>query len=410
MALKQIKKHLNLISPPKGFRLPRHEWPAAISHIYNLAQTPEAYQGYFSGGLEQLDINKLLEDIGEDFKNIRAQAPHKDSGEFSFRFVDLFAGIGGFRLALTSQGGRCVFSSEWDNAAQETYFRNYGEIPFGDLTEITNKNNSDYKVRKIIPNHDILAAGFPCQPFSRAGVSARTSLNQAHGFNCNAQGTLFYDTARIIHLKKPQAVLLENVRNLRTHDEGRTFQVIKDTIKELGYHFSSAVINSNTMVPQNRQRCYMIGIKRNMEPFEFDLSQFEGQPLPLRTILNTNRSEVSEYQISSKLWEGHKNRTKRNIERGTGFTALEADISKPANTLVARYGKDGKECLIPMENGPPRKLTKREAALLQGYPTNFLLPQSKTPTYKQMGNSVSVPVITEITRQLIQHLEEQNGI
>lgn len=304
------------------------------------------------------------------------------------RFIDLFAGIGGFRLALESIGGECVFSSEWDENAKKTYEMNFGEKPHGDITKIKAKD---------VPDHDILCAGFPCQPFSLAGVSARVALNRNHGFECETQGNLFFDIIRIAKEKKPQVLFLENVKNLINHDKGNTLQVIKNEIEKLGYSFNLKIINANTMVPQSRVRAYMICIKNSKVDFEFP--DFEGKPIALKSILEKKVDE--KYTISDRLWEGHQRRTSNNLERGTGFTAFEADIEKPSNTIVARYGKDGKECLIPQKGKNPRLLTPLECARLQGFPNSYVLPQSRAIAYKQFGNSVAVPVIAKIADSII---------
>lgn len=409
MSVKEIKRWLDSSGFHSCTGIVKEERLALLTHVIR-----EKFQGFgphfaalFQGSNEHL--NFVLEESPHNFRNLVAEPIFSDLGNNAFSFIDLFSGIGGFKLALSRQGGSCRFASEWDNAAKETYFNNYGEYPFGDIRQFTSETISDTQLDQLIPDHHILAAGFPCQPFSRAGVSARNALNIEHGFNCDTQGTLFYDIARIASVKRPSALFLENVRNLKSHDKGRTFDVIQRTIEDLGYSFSYAIINSEALVPQKRIRCYMIAIRNDFPVFEFDMEPFLGAPMALANILE-NEQHISDYQISERLWQGHINRTERNIARGTGFTALQADTRKPANTLVARYGKDGKECLIPMENGPPRKLTKREAARLQGYPETFVLPAAKTPTYKQMGNSVAVPVVTEIASQLVAHLRNCNAI
>lgn len=317
-----------------------------------------------------------------------------------FKFIDLFAGIGGFRIALQGLGGKCVFSSEIDNAVKKTYEMNFGEFPFGDIRDFTDSKITDEQLSKLIPDHDVLAAGFPCQPFSLAGVSARVSLGQDHGFLDLIKGTLFFDIARIVKLKRPTIVFLENVKNFRGHDKGNTFKTVKKTMEDLGYTFFSDIINADKLVPQSRQRFYMVCFNKEVLDFEFPV--FEGEPRKLKDYLETDVSD--DYTISDRLWEGHINRTKRNIERGTGFTANVADLERPAKTLVARYGKDGKECLIPQEGKNPRKLTPRECARLQGFPENFKLPISKAAAYHQFGNSVSVPVIRAIAENFIEHL------
>ena len=318
-----------------------------------------------------------------------------------FSFIDLFAGIGGFRLALQKFGGKCVFSSEWDYCARETYRDNYGEVPFGDIRQFTAENISNRALKKMIPDHDVLAAGFPCQPFSRAGVSARKALGKKHGFSCDIQGTLFFDLMRIAKVKQPKVIFLENVRNLERHDGGRTFKRIKRTIeKELKYSFSHMVIDSSPMVPQRRKRCYIVCLRKKRDKFEFP--KIKGPPKPLKSILQ--RYVPAKFTISNKLWQGHINRTKRNIARGVGFTAYEADLNKPASTLVARYYKDGKECLIPQHGKNPRMLTPRECARLQGYPEAFRFYPTRAQSYRQFGNSVAVPVVRKIAKRIAKKL------
>lgn len=317
-----------------------------------------------------------------------------------FTFIDLFAGIGGFRLALQGVGGKCVFSSEWDKAAKITYARNFGEVPFGDINQFSGDQLSDSEVASYIPDHDILAGGFPCQPFSLAGVSARNSLGKSHGFACETQGTLVFNILRIAMIKRPKVLFLENVKNFAKHDGGKTYAVIKNAIEnDLGYTLTTNIVNSQNLVPQRRERCFMVAV-RDGEKFEFP--DFSGNPLPLWSILEPE--PPAKYTISDKLWLGHVNRTKRNLARGAGFTAHTADLEKPSNTLVARYGKDGKECLIPQANKNPRKLTPRECARLQGFPETFLLPDADTPAYRQFGNSVAVPVVRRLAEHIIELL------
>ncbi|WP_299735548.1 DNA (cytosine-5-)-methyltransferase [uncultured Endozoicomonas sp.] len=318
-----------------------------------------------------------------------------------FTFIDLFAGIGGFRLALQEHGGVGVFSSEWDKSAQKTYFDNYGELPFGDITSLTSESVTDEALSMMIPDHDVLAAGFPCQPFSHAGVSARSSIGKEHGFKCTTQGTLFFDVMRIASVKKPKVLFLENVRNIERHDKGNTFSVIKESIEEIGYDFKYALIDSSSLVPQRRVRCYMVCFRKDLE-VDFKFPPFTGSPRILREILEYDVPDS--YTISDKLWQGHINRTQRNLDRGTGFTAFTANLDKPSNTLVARYGKDGKECLIPQENKNPRLLTIRECARLQGFPEEFVMKQAKTPAYRQFGNSVAVPVVSAIAKEIIKEM------
>lgn len=382
-----------------------HQWIHAICHGSELF-----------GSCKGVDVNYILSLLKEDSlyftleqfqKDVTIQinfAAHKD---FQFQFIDLFAGIGGFRIALQHLGGRCEFSSEWDKSAQQTYYNNYGEFPFGDITKLTGENISDEELDCLIPNHDILAAGFPCQPFSHAGVSARTAMGIEHGFKCNTQGTLFFDIMRIVSVKRPKVLFLENVRNIERHDGGRTFRVIKESIAELGYTFKHEIIDSSPLVPQRRVRCYMVCFRNDLE-IDFQFPEIMGKPIPLKNILEKNIPD--KYTISDKLWQGHIKRTQRNLQRGTGFTAFTTDIEKPSKTLVARYGKDGKECLIPQKDKNPRMLTPRECARLQGYPENFIIPEAKTPAYKQFGNSVAVPVIEKIAHEIIQSLRKKDKL
>jgi DNA (cytosine-5)-methyltransferase 1 len=327
-----------------------------------------------------------------------SQAPLSGTSSVgAFRFIDLFAGIGGFRIAMQNVGGKCVFASEWDEAAKQTYFNNYGEIPFGDIHQFTGSKISDGELKALIPDHEVLTAGFPCQPFSLAGVSSRRSLGLADGFACQTQGTLFFDIARIARLKKPKVLFLENVKNLINHDGGLTFKVIKNTIEEeLGYSFNSTIIDSSSVVPQRRLRCYMVCFLDKR--IEFTFPSFTGAPRPLSEALQ--KQVPSSFTISQKMWRGHLIRSKRNRLRGTGFITDVADLNKPSKTIVARYGKDGKECLVPQQGTRPRMLTPRECANLQGYPDNFLILASKTSAYRQFGNSVAVPVVQRIADEI----------
>lgn len=319
-----------------------------------------------------------------------------------FTFIDLFAGIGGFRLALQGVGGKCVFSSEIDKSARSTYELNYGEVPFGDIRDFTGEQVNDEQLDKLIPDHDILTGGFPCQPFSLAGVSARNFLGKEHGFNDHKQGNLFFDIMRIVRIKKPKVLFLENVKNLKSHNGGETFNTIKQMITEQNYNFSFAIVNAASVVPQKRERTYMVCF-RDYDPC-FLFPNFDGEHIPLKSILDSIVDK--KFTISDKLWEGHQKRSKRNKDRGTGFTVNLADVNKPANTIVARYYKDGKECLIPQIDKNPRMLTPRECARAFGYPENFVIPESKAIAYKQFGNSVAIPVIQRISQYIIKTMEK----
>lgn len=309
-----------------------------------------------------------------------------------YRFIDLFAGIGGIRLAFEPYG-QCVFSSEWDNKAKETYFNNFGHTPEGDITKINEKE---------IPDHDILLAGFPCQPFSLAGVSKKNSLGRKHGFLDETQGTLFFDIARIIKEKQPQAFLLENVKNLRSHDKGKTFKVIKEVLKnELGYTIYDEVLNAKGVVPQNRERIYIVGFKK---PLKFEFPSVPQTGILLKDILD---EEVPEkYTLSDNLWNYLQAYKEKHNKKGNGFGFGLADRNSTTRTLSARYYKDGSEILIPQEEGEnPRRLTPRECARLQGFPENFKIEVSDTAAYKQFGNSVAVPVVQLIAANIIYAIE-----
>jgi DNA (cytosine-5)-methyltransferase 1 len=347
---------------------------------------------YGNNGFKDL----LLEDAVQQYLfEVKAKVPFPGPSkeEAKFTFIDLFAGIGGFRMALQNLGGRCVFSSEWDKSAQQTYRANYGDIPFGDITK--------QEIQNLIPKKfDILCAGFPCQPFSRAGVSARNFLGLLHGFEHPTQGNLFFEIVKIAAKHQPKVLFLENVKNLKSHDNGNTFATIERMIKEIGYSFSSKIINAETEVPQRRERTYMVCFKNDKVNFEFP--KFEGNSKKLGDYLE---QEVSEYYtLSDAMWQGHIKRSKRNKDRGTGFTVSLADLNKPSNTIVARYYKDGKECLIAQPHNNPRMLTPRECARLQGFPETFLYHPSRKAAYQQFGNSVAVPIVKKIGLEIIKYL------
>ncbi|SIR58608.1 DNA (cytosine-5-)-methyltransferase [Domibacillus enclensis] len=314
-----------------------------------------------------------------------------------YRFIDLFAGIGGIRLAFDPYG-QCVFTSEWDNKAKETYEANFGEKPDGDITQINEHH---------IPDHDILLAGFPCQPFSLAGVSKKNSLGRQHGFLDETQGTLFFDIARIIKAKQPQAFLLENVKNLRSHDKGKTYKVIKKVLEEeLGYTVYDAVINAKGLVPQSRERIYIVGFRK---PITFEFPDIPEQGPSLRSILEENVPE--KYTLTDNLWAYLQAYKEKHSKKGNGFGFGLADPDSYSRTLSARYYKDGSEILIPQGEGKnPRRLTPRECARLQGFPETFKIEVSDTAAYKQFGNSVSVPVVSRIAEKMIQAIEKDEPV
>jgi DNA (cytosine-5)-methyltransferase 1 len=297
------------------------------------------------------------------------------------------------RLAFEEQGGQCVFSSEWDRYCQKTYFENFGTVPRGDITQIDENE---------LPDHDVLVAGFPCQPFSIAGVSKKNSLGRVHGFLDAAQGTLFFDVVRILNKKRPRAFLLENVKNLRSHDGGRTWNVITGALDELDYTVFSEVLDGRIFVPQHRERVFIAGFDRERYgpdvPFDFEMVP-PLTPPKLSDILSEDVDE--KYTLSDRLWGYLQAYALKHRSRGNGFGYGLADPDGIARTLSARYYKDGSEILIPRAGGNPRRLTPRECARLQGYRDSFKIPVSDTQAYKQFGNSVVVPLVSAIAKKLV---------
>ena len=303
--------------------------------------------------------------------------PRKKKTDFTF--IDLFAGIGGIRLGFESIGGECIFSSEWDKYCQKTYQENFKEIPHGDITKI-----KPYE----LPSFNLLLAGFPCQPFSMAGRKL--------GFE-DARGTLFFDIAQKIEFHKPEVVFLENVKNIESHDKGKTFKIIINTLEDLGYKIFHKVLNAKDFgVPQNRERIYIIGFKGNAD-FEFPVPP--KQKTRVGDILEKNVDP--KYTISDRLWAGHQRRKREHREKGNGFGySLFTEDSLYTSTISARYYKDGSEILIAQKGKNPRKITPREAARLQGFPEWFQTPVSDVQAYKQFGNSVSIPVIEALAKKI----------
>lgn len=310
-----------------------------------------------------------------------------------FTFIDLFAGIGGFRIALEKLGGECRFSSEWDRYSRKTYETWFGEAPFGDIRDV---NPND------VPSHDILAAGFPCQPFSIAGVSKKNSLGRSHGFACNTQGTLFFDLARIVEAKRPQVVFLENVKNLRSHDRGRTWAVIEATLEELGYWVFAGIVDAAGWVPQHRERLYIVCFDRVRfaEAPAFQFPAGKAKPV-LRKILES--APDPKYTLSPHLWNYLQKYAAKHRAKGNGFGFGIADPDGITRTLSARYYKDGSEILIGQNGGPPRRLTPRECARLMGFDKwcEEKIVVSDTQAYRQFGNAVSPKVIEAIGREIL---------
>lgn len=328
-----------------------------------------------------------------DFFNVPFPTPPNPT----FTFIDLFAGMGGFRLAMQAQGGKCVFSSEWNKYAQKTYFANFGEVPFGDITKESTK--------QYIPKYfDILCAGFPCQPFSIAGVSKKKSLGRETGFKDKTQGTLFFDVADIINRHRPKAFFLENVKNLVSHDKGNTFKVIKETLEELRYSIHYLVMDGQTYVPQHRERIMIVGFNKDIfhgnESFSFPEQRTSS--CAIKDILDPNTPD--KYTLSDKLWSYLQSYAEKHKAKGNGFGFGMTNLNGISRTLSARYYKDGSEILIPQGEGKnPRRLSPRECARLMGYPDTYRLDQvSDVQAYRQCGNSVVVPLITAVSEQIIQ--------
>ena len=377
----------------------RNEFPAILTHWLQSTDEPPIIIGadegarwrrilsaYASASISTSTTKPIP--LAIDYSSL----PFPPQNKPEFRFIDLFAGIGGFRLALQAQGGKCVFTSEWDKHAKNTYAKNYGEVPFGDITHFTEQGDGIYSnFADAIPKHSILAGGFPCQAFSQAG--------RQMGFN-DARGTLFFEILKIARKLKPEVLFLENVKRLKSHDGGKTFKIIVNSMHELGYKVYAKVLRAYDYgVPQNRERIFFVAFKKPIH-FEF--------PSPPEARLYKNVGEIMEkkvddyYTISDKLYAGHKRRHREHRLKGNGFGFSEYDpTSLSTNTLSARYWKDGSEILITQKGSNPRMLTLRECARLQGYPDAFNPHSSHAQGYKQFGNSVTVPVVSAIAAAIV---------
>ena len=312
----------------------------------------------------------------------------------NYRFIDLFSGIGGFRLAFDRLGCECVFSCDWDKFSQITYEANFGEKPHGDIHTIAVAD---------IPPHDILCAGFPCQPFSIAGVSKKLSLGRKHGFEDEKQGNLFFSIAEILDYHQPSAFVLENVKNLRGHDKGRTFQIIHDTLtKALGYQVYWKIIDAQKVVPQHRERIYLVGFKPERM---YDFPEYPTGGPVMKSILDP--VVPAKYTLSDHLWKYLQDYANKHKAAGNGFGFGLVTENGVARTLSARYHKDGSEILISQgDNKNPRRLTPRECSRLMGFPADFKIPVSDTQAYRQFGNSVVVPVIERIAQTIVKSLQK----
>lgn len=321
-----------------------------------------------------------------------------------YRTADLFAGIGGIRLGFETAFGddiKTVFVSEWNKFACRTYEANFGTIPEiqGDITKISTND---------IPDIDLLVGGFPCQPFSIAGVSKKNSMGRAHGFADETQGTLFFDVARVIRDKQPMAFMLENVKNLQSHDKGNTWRVIEHVLsEELGYHIYPKILDAADWTCQHRERIYIVGFQDDV-PFSWDDLSVERIHSCVGDVLLPEAEEDEKLVLSDKLWKWLRVHKEKHAARGNGFGYSLVDANTThTRTLSARYHKDGSEILISRgDSMNPRRLSPRECALLMGFPRNFAIPVSNTQAYRQFGNSVSVPVVASVARVMKKSLDD----
>ena len=389
----------------------REELPAIITHwLQSPKDVPILVKSSFGEKwLEILRTHCQLADrnpaTGPPRKTAQQKPVHIDFSSLpfppvmkpEFTFIDLFAGIGGFRIALSEIGGKCVFSSEWEQHAKETYYNNYGEVPFGDITNFTKTGSMSEAAPERIPNHDILCGGFPCQPFSQAGKQL--------GFD-DARGTLFFDILTIAKKQKPKVLFLENVKRLKGHDKRRTFQVICNSLREIGYKVYAKVIRAfDHGVPQNRERIFIVAFSKPIH-FEFPKDSRYSIYKTVGDVLETTTEPY--YTISDRMWEGHQRRLQEHRNKGNGFGySLFEKKDEYVNTISARYWKDGSEILIKQNNANPRILTPRECARIQGYPEMFKPHESRRWAYQQFGNSVAVPVIQAIAKNIGIALDEQ---
>ena len=372
-----------------------------FAHLLKLGRYGErTVRRWESGETEPADIYVYY------VQGLKPEAPFAQKGDVEpdFTYIDLFAGIGGMHLAYSAAGGRCVYANEWDKYCQIQYKSNFGITPEGDITQVDAES---------IPDHDILVAGFPCQPFSIAGVSKKKSLGRATGFADKTQGTLFFDVARIIDAKRPKAFMLENVKNLKSHDKGRTWATIKETLESLDYEVFAEVLDGQAYVPQHRERIIIVGFDKRRfgagVDFSFELAKPAVKP-KLADILE--KGDTSSYVLSDKLWCYLQAYAEKHRAKGNGFGYGMPDLDGTTRTLSARYYKDGSEILIKRSEGNPRKLTPRECARLQGYPDEYRIVVSDTQAYKQFGNSVVVPLIEQVAllvKAKLAELGERDG-
>ena len=415
--------HLDKVSP--------YEAGAIITHY--LQSDREQRQGPYIDECVREKLDDRIYSFGQYRKKISGYTPLPLSLSFSnilfppprnpkFTFIDLFSGIGGFRIALQNLDGKCVFSCDWDKYAQKTYFTNFGEYPFGDIKQFTDPAKvSDEMLQIMIPDHEVLVAGFPCQPFSIAGVSKKNSLGRKHGFDDPTQGTLFFDIKRILKLKRPRAFILENVKNLLSHDQNKTFEIIMQSLeKELGYVVKYEIVDGAKWVPQHRERIYIVGY----DPDKIEISREEIiiPKEPEKRYKYPNLSEIiqpgvdDKYTLGPGTWATLERHRKHHLKSGNGFGygLIKWPIEKGVvtRTISARYHKDGAEILIEQKDGKrPRRLTVQEAKKLQGFPDKFTFSAvSETQAYRQIGNSIVIPAMQSTVRVLVAELTKRRKV
>lgn len=373
-----------------------NEQVALLSYGAKLCLLQEFDSMFIRGGIllcseENSDVESKA--YSKDFLDLFKDLPYAPPHKWDFSFIDLFAGIGGFRIAFQKAGGKCVFSSEWDIHAKKTYARNFGEIPYGDIRAIP---------KEAIPDHDVLCAGFPCQPFSLAGVSKKNALGRKHGFEDETQGTLFFEIKEILRLKRPCAFMLENVKNLFSHDKGNTFEVIRRALEdELGYVINWKIVDGVAWVPQHRERIFIIGFNPqqvNINKEEIIIPEKPKNDYRYPELASIVYSHLPGYTLGPGTWDTLIRHKAYHKSAGHGFGyglhTLPIKHGEITRTISARYHKDGAEILIEQPGDRPRRLSVQEAMQLQGYdPQQFIFPVSRTQAYKQIGNSVVVPAI-----------------
>ncbi len=367
--------------------LPGYSVPEESEDRWKVAEASESYQCMLSLSWDDL--------------------PYPPPKAWDFTFIDLFAGIGGFRQAFQDAGGKCVFSSEWDKYAKKTYEANYGEAPYGDIRKIA---------KKEIPDHDVLCAGFPCQPFSLAGVSKKNSLGRKHGFEDETQGTLFFEIKEILRIKRPKAFMLENVKNLLSHNKGETFEVIRHALEDtLGYVINWKVVDGAKWVPQHRERIFIVGYDPKQVKIGKDEIIIPGAPdagYNYPTLPSIIHKKLAGYTLGPGTWDTLERHKANHAAKGNGFGYgihhFPITDDSVTRTISARYHKDGAEILIDQKGDRPRRLSVEEAMQLQGYdPEHFVFPVSKTQAYKQIGNSVVVPAIRSTAKKIARKLKER---